>query len=107
MFTRPRTENKQFLRLALQIYYLTIAQTFDICAEAAAWNFIKTETPTQVLSCEYCEIFKDSFFIAHLRWMLRCIFHLTLILSQNSEANLQIIETIFLEQMFKENLGTK
>ena len=27
-----------------------------------ACNFIKKETPKQVLSCEYCEIFKNSFF---------------------------------------------
>ena len=28
------------------------------------------ETPTQVFSCEYCEIFKNSFFIEHLWWLL-------------------------------------
>ena len=26
--------------------------------------------PTQVFSCEYCEIFKNSFFIEHLQWLL-------------------------------------
>ena len=25
------------------------------------------ETPTQVLFCEYCEVFKDTFFTEHLR----------------------------------------
>ena len=25
------------------------------------------ETPTQMLSCEYCEIFKNNFFAEHLR----------------------------------------
>ena len=28
------------------------------------------EARTQVFSCEYCEIFKNSFFIEHLRWLL-------------------------------------
>ena len=28
--------------------------------------FIKKETPTQLFSCEYCEILKNSFFIKHL-----------------------------------------
>ena len=28
------------------------------------------ETPTQVFSCEYCKVFKNRFFIEHLRWLL-------------------------------------
>ena len=28
------------------------------------------ETPTHVLSCEYCKIFENIFFIDHLRWLL-------------------------------------
>ena len=35
-----------------------------------ACNFIKKETPTQMFSCEFCEIFKNTFFIEHLRWLL-------------------------------------
>ena len=31
---------------------------------------LSIETPTQVVSCEYCEMFKNSFFIEHLRWLL-------------------------------------
>ena len=27
-----------------------------------AWNFMKKETPTHVFSCEFCEIFKNTFF---------------------------------------------
>ena len=30
-------------------------------------NFIKKGTPTQIFSCEYCEIFKNTFFEEHLR----------------------------------------
>ena len=33
-------------------------------------NFIKKKTPTQVFSCEYCEIFKNSFFMEHIWWLL-------------------------------------
>ena len=31
-----------------------------------ASNFIKTETPTQVFSCEFCEISKNTFLTEHL-----------------------------------------
>ena len=31
---------------------------------------IKEETLAQVFSCEFCEIFKDTFFIEHLRLRL-------------------------------------
>ena len=31
---------------------------------------IKKETPMQMLFCEYCEIFKDKFFIEHLLFIL-------------------------------------
>ena len=37
-------------QLCLQLYYI--------------------ETPTQLFSCEYCEIFKNSFFIEIFRWLL-------------------------------------
>ena len=33
-------------------------------------SFIKKETLTQTCSCEFCEIFKNTFFIEHLRWLL-------------------------------------
>ena len=36
----------------------------------AADNFIKKETLAQVFSCEFCKIFKNTFFIEHLRWLL-------------------------------------
>ena len=35
-----------------------------------ACNFIKKEAPTQVFSFEFCEIFKNTFFTEHLRWLL-------------------------------------
>ena len=33
-------------------------------------NFIKKETLAQVLSCEFCEISKNTFFKEHMRWLL-------------------------------------
>ena len=33
-------------------------------------NFIENVTPTQALSCEYCEILRAAFFIEHLGWVL-------------------------------------
>ena len=37
---------------------------------ALALKHFKKETPTKVFSCEICEIFKNTFFIEHLRWLL-------------------------------------
>ena len=39
---------------------------FNKVAGLKACIFIKEETTTQAFSCEYCEIFKNSFFIEHL-----------------------------------------
>ena len=36
---------------------------------ASACNFITKETMTQVFSCEFCGIFKNIYFIEHLRWL--------------------------------------
>ena len=33
-------------------------------------NFIKKETLSQMFSCEFCEVFKNIFFIEHLWWLL-------------------------------------
>ena len=35
---------------------------FNKAAGLKVYNFIETKTPTQVFSCKYCEIFKNSFF---------------------------------------------
>ena len=43
-----------------------------------ACNFIKKETLVQVFSCEFCEIFKNAFFIEHLCWLLLNIHLVTL-----------------------------
>ena len=38
-----------------------------------ACNFIEEETPTQVFSCKFCEIFKNTFFIEYL-WETASVF---------------------------------
>ena len=44
----------------------------NTCVRVSFWqsykacNFYKQETPTQVFSCEYCEIFKNNYFEEHL-----------------------------------------
>ena len=50
---------------------ITILKNWPSC------NFIKKENLSQVLSCEFCKIFKDTIFIENLQW-------LPLVISQNS-----------------------
>ena len=40
---------------------------FSKVASPKAYNFNKKETPTQVFTCEYCEIFKNTYFEEHLQ----------------------------------------
>ena len=42
-------------------------------------NFIKIQTPTQVFSCAFCEIFKNAFFTDHLRTRSRVLYMTTLL----------------------------
>ena len=53
-------------------------------AEAEACNFINKETLAQVFSCEFCDIWKNTFFIEHL-W------------ATASEEHLQTAASAFLE----------
>ena len=39
---------------------------FSNVTDLKACNFIKKENPTPVFSCEYCDIFKNSYFEQHL-----------------------------------------
>ena len=43
-----------------------LGSLFNKVAGLKACNFIK-ETPTQVVFCEYCEIFKNTYFEEHLQ----------------------------------------
>ena len=44
--------------------------SFLIKLQALACNFIKKETLTPLVTCEFCEIFKNSFFLKDLWWLL-------------------------------------
>ena len=59
---------KDVLKKILNIYRKTLAleSLFNIVVGLIAGNFIKKETPTQVFSCEYWEIFENSFFIENM-----------------------------------------
>ena len=52
--------------------FLKISQNSQeiTCVGVLQANFIKKETLKQVLSCEFCEIFKNTFFTEQLRWLL-------------------------------------
>ena len=47
---------------------ICVLQQENICVGVCFQG--EKETPTQMPPCEYCEIFKSSFFIEHLRWLL-------------------------------------
>ena len=53
--------------------------SFLIKLQAEACNFIKKETLAHVFSCEFCEIFKNTFFAEYLRWLLLYILLLILL----------------------------
>ena len=61
---------KMFLNILQNSQEKTCARVSFLIKLQASCNFIKKETPTQVFSCEFCEISKNTFFTEHLRWLL-------------------------------------
>ena len=61
-----------FLKISQKLTgkHLCCSFFFNKLAGLKAFNFIKNETPTQVFSSEYYEIFKNTFFTEHFRWLL-------------------------------------
>ena len=58
---------KVFLKISQKSQEKTCASaSFLIKLQAEVYNFIKKETMVRVFSCEFCEIFKGSFFTEHL-----------------------------------------
>ena len=55
---------------------------FNKVAAGRPCNFIKKETLVQAFSCEFCHIFKNTFFIGHLRWLLLTILWIVFIQRQ-------------------------
>ena len=61
------TENtSQTLDFKMKWLKLRIEIALTEAMRPQACNFIKKETLAQVFSCEFCEIFKNTFFIEHL-----------------------------------------
>ena len=57
-----------FLKISQNSEENTCARvSFLIKLQTLAYNFIEKETLTQVFSCEFCEIFKNTFFTGRLR----------------------------------------
>ena len=73
--------------------------SFLIKLLALGCNFIKKETLAQVFSCEFCEIFKNTFFIEHLRWLLSLLFIYLFCKAQRSEK--YVMDVKFLQEFSK------
>ena len=43
---------------------------FNKTADLGRATLLKRDTPTPVFFCEFCKIFKNTFFTLHLRWLL-------------------------------------
>ena len=65
--TRGVLQERVFLEIPQNSQENTCARVyFLIKLQAWACNFIKKETLTQVFSCQFCEISKNTFFTEHL-----------------------------------------
>ena len=54
---------------SLKLDYCT-GVSLHILRNFSACNFIKSNTPAQVLFCEFCEIFKNTYFVEHCKRLL-------------------------------------
>ena len=62
---------KTFLEISQNSQENTSARVpFLLTLQAEVFNFIEKETPSQVVSCEFCEIPINTFFTEHLRWLI-------------------------------------
>ena len=66
-FIRRCSEKKVFLKTSQNSQENIFARASFFCRPQ---NFIKKETLAQVFTCEFREIFKNTFFIKHLWWLL-------------------------------------
>ena len=76
----PDTTGNSHQRCSVKKVLLKISQNsqentctrafFLIKLQASAYSFIKKEILAQVFSYEFCEIFKNTFLIEHLQWLL-------------------------------------
>ena len=63
-----------------------VSESLFYILKAEASDFIKKVTLAQVFSCEFCEIFKNTFFIKHLRWLLLPVSKWFLLFFSNPQA---------------------
>ena len=61
----------------------------------ASGNFIKKETLAQVFSCEFCEIFKNTFFAEHL-WMTASVPNIKIFKNLGFLTGVTIVPSFFL-----------
>ena len=67
-FSRQRCSIKKLFLKILQNSQENTCVGVLLFNKVARINSIIKETLTQVISCEICEVFKNSFFIEHLQW---------------------------------------
>ena len=69
--TRRCSVKKVFLKISQNSQENTCARvSFLMKLQAQTCNFTKKEALIQIFSCEFCEFFKNNFFIEHLQWLL-------------------------------------
>ena len=59
---QTRSVKKMFLEISQNSQENTCAKVYFLIIANVACNFIKKETLAQVFSCEFCEIYKNTFF---------------------------------------------
>ena len=68
VIVRSCSVRKVFLKIWQKFTGNHLCQSlFLIKLQADACNFIKNKTLAQVFSCEFCQIFKNTYFVEHLR----------------------------------------
>ena len=61
---------KVFLKISQKFTGKDLCQSLFFNKLKTSGNFIKQEALARVFSYEFCEIFKNTFFIENLRWLL-------------------------------------
>ena len=68
---RRRSSKKMLLKISQCSQKTPVFESlFNKAGALKACIFIKKEIPTQVFSCEYCEIFKNSFLVEHFLFII-------------------------------------
>ena len=114
-----RCSSKQvFLKISQCLQKTPVFESlFNKAGALKACIFIKKEIPTQVFSCEYCKIFKNSFLVKHFLFIillrddrilwtslgtkLTCFIFLVLLLCFPSYRESIVISYLFLYQNFQ------